>query len=73
LNRLIHLALLGAFLLAGCGYHVRGRETNLPPGIQSVAIPIFGNRTDLTGIETDVTRARSEEHTSELQSRTTDK
>jgi outer membrane lipopolysaccharide assembly protein LptE/RlpB len=57
LNRLIHLALLGAFLLAGCGYHVRGRETNLPPGIQSVAIPIFGNRTDLTGIETDVTRA----------------
>lgn len=57
MNRLIHLALLGVFLLAACGYHVRGRETNLPPGIHSVAIPIFANRTDQTGIETDVTRA----------------
>ena len=57
MNRLIHLVLFGVFLLAGCGYHVRGRETNLPPGIHSVAIPIFANRTDQTGIETDVTRA----------------
>ena len=57
MKRLIHLTLLGVFLLGGCGYHMRGKETNLPGEIHSVAIPIFGNRTDLTGIETDVTRA----------------
>jgi len=57
LKRLIHCILLGIFLLAGCGYQVRGRETNLAPEIHSVAIPIFANRTDQTGIETDVTQA----------------
>jgi outer membrane lipopolysaccharide assembly protein LptE/RlpB len=57
LKPLIHCILLGALLLSGCGYQVRGRETNLPPGIHSVAIPIFANRTDQTGIETDVTQA----------------
>ena len=58
--RFFPLALLTALLLAGCGYSVRGRETNLPPQIHSLAIPIFANRTDLTGIETDVTRALAE-------------
>lgn len=57
MKRLIHCILLGTLLLAGCGYQVRGRETNLPPGIHSVAIPIFANRTEQTGIETDVTQA----------------
>jgi outer membrane lipopolysaccharide assembly protein LptE/RlpB len=57
LKRLIHCLLLGILLLAGCGYQVRGRESNLPPGIHSVAIPIFANHTDQTGIETDVTEA----------------
>ena len=57
MKRLIHCILLGIFLLAGCGYQVRGRETNLAPEIHSVAIPIFANRTDQTGIETDVTQA----------------
>ena len=53
----MYLALLATFLFTGCGYHLREKETNLPPGIYSVAIPIFANRTDQTGIETDVTRA----------------
>ncbi len=57
MKRFFLLALLGALILAGCGYHARGFETNLPPEIHSVAIPIFANRTDLTGIETDFTRA----------------
>jgi outer membrane lipopolysaccharide assembly protein LptE/RlpB len=57
LKRLIHGILLGTLLLAACGYQVRGRETNLPPEIHSLAIPIFANRTDQTGIETDVTQA----------------
>jgi len=56
--RRLSLSIFLAFLcLAGCGYQVRGRETNLPPGIYSVSIPIFANRTDQTGIETEVTRA----------------
>jgi outer membrane lipopolysaccharide assembly protein LptE/RlpB len=57
LKPLIHGILLGILLLAGCGYQVRGRETNLPPGIHSLAIPILDNRTDQTGIESDVTQA----------------
>lgn len=57
MKRLIHCILLGALLLSACGYQVRGRETNLPPEIHSVAIPIFANQTDQTGIETDVTQA----------------
>lgn len=48
---------VGFLFLAGCGYQLRGKETNLPSGIHSVAIPIFANRTDQTGIETEVTRA----------------
>jgi outer membrane lipopolysaccharide assembly protein LptE/RlpB len=60
LKSLMYLALLTAFLSAGCGYHARGRETNLPPEILSLAIPIFANRTDQAGIETDVTRALAE-------------
>ena len=48
---------LGLLCLVGCGYQLRGKETNLPPGIHSVAIPLFANRTDQTGIETQITRA----------------
>ena len=54
---LLHFILLGALLVGSCGYQLRGRETNLPPGIHSLAIPIFSNRTDQTGVETDVTQA----------------
>ena len=60
MKTVIRLALVGAFLLSGCGYQVRGKETNLPPEIHSLAIPIFANRTDLAGIETEVTRALAE-------------
>jgi hypothetical protein len=34
---------------------MRGKETNLPPEIHSVAIPILGNRTIETGMESVVT------------------
>ncbi len=57
MKRLIYCLLLETLLLAGCGYQVRGRETNLAPEIHSLAIPIFANRTDQTGIESDVTEA----------------
>jgi hypothetical protein len=39
---------------------LRGTETNLPPEVRSVAIPIFGNRTIQTGIESEVTQALAE-------------
>jgi outer membrane lipopolysaccharide assembly protein LptE/RlpB len=32
-------------LLCGCGYHVAGRASQLPPGVQTIAVPAFTNRT----------------------------
>jgi outer membrane lipopolysaccharide assembly protein LptE/RlpB len=43
-----------AGLLGGCGYTVRG---TLPPHIQSIAVPIFRNRTEEPGVESFITRA----------------
>jgi outer membrane lipopolysaccharide assembly protein LptE/RlpB len=40
--------------LGGCGYTVRG---TLPAHIQTIAVPIFRNRTQEPGIESTVTRA----------------
>jgi hypothetical protein len=56
---------LFAFLTAGgCGYQVQGRGISSDPGIQAVAVPIFGNRTLQTGIESEVTRVLVEKITS---------
>jgi len=57
MRRSFLLILLGLFWIWGCGYQWRGSETHLPPGIRSVAIPIFSNHTSQTGIETEVSRA----------------
>ena len=51
------LAFLAALLSGGCGYHFTGSGAKLPAGVRSVAIPIFGNQTLQTGIETDLTGA----------------
>ncbi|HYB20361.1 MAG TPA: hypothetical protein VEH09_05505, partial [Thermodesulfobacteriota bacterium] len=64
MNRACHLILLGCLLLTACGYHLRGRETNLPPEVHSVAIPIFGNRTIETGVESLVTEGLVEKFVS---------
>jgi hypothetical protein len=48
----------------GCGYKFQGQGTPLDPEIHSVAIPIFGNRTSQTGIESEVTRALVDKFTS---------
>jgi outer membrane lipopolysaccharide assembly protein LptE/RlpB len=56
---------LFAFLTAGgCGYQLQGKGTPSDPVIQMVAIPVFGNRTAQTGIESEVTRALVEKFTS---------
>ena len=44
-------------LLTGCGYQVVGKETHVPPGLTSVAIPTFVNQTYEPGIEVQFTQA----------------
>lgn len=43
--------------LSGCGYSFVGGVTNVPPGAETIALPVFGNRTSDAGIETDFTNA----------------
>jgi len=51
------LLLLSVFLLAmGCGYRMVGKETHLPPGITSIAVPTFVNQTFEPGIEVPFTQ-----------------
>jgi outer membrane lipopolysaccharide assembly protein LptE/RlpB len=50
--------LLAALLvLAGCGYHVAGRATQIPAGVQTIAVPAFVNRTPDYRIEQRLTDA----------------
>ena len=48
------LPVLGAVLLAGCGYSFRG---NLPDHVKTVAVPVFGNKTPEPAIENFLTQA----------------
>jgi outer membrane lipopolysaccharide assembly protein LptE/RlpB len=43
-------------LLLGCGYHLVGKETHVPPGLTSIAIPTFANQTFEPGIEVPFTQ-----------------
>lgn len=43
-------------LVTGCGYQLVGKETHVPPGITSVAIPTFANQTFEPGIEVPFTQ-----------------
>ncbi len=45
------------FLLWACGYQLAGKETHLPPGLTSIAIPTFGNKTFEPGLEISFTQA----------------
>jgi outer membrane lipopolysaccharide assembly protein LptE/RlpB len=51
------LVLLSIILVAGCGYRIVGRETHVPPGLNSIAIPTFVNKTFEPGIEVPLTQA----------------
>ena len=44
-------------LITGCGYQMVGKETHVPPGLNSVAIPTFKNQTFEPGIEVPFTQA----------------
>jgi outer membrane lipopolysaccharide assembly protein LptE/RlpB len=43
--------------LSGCGYHTLGAATHLPPGVKTLAVPMFATRTDSNGTETALTEA----------------
>ena len=43
-------------LLLGCGYQLVGKETHVPTGLTSVAIPTFANQTFEPGIEVPFTQ-----------------
>ena len=51
------LSIICAALLLGCGYQMVGKETHVPPGLNSVAIPTFINQTYEPGIEIPFTQA----------------
>jgi len=43
--------------MVGCGYQLVGKETHVPPGINSLSIPTFINKTFEPGIEIPFTQA----------------
>jgi outer membrane lipopolysaccharide assembly protein LptE/RlpB len=43
--------------LAGCGYHTLGAATHLPPGVQTLAVPVFATHTEAYHTETVMTEA----------------
>jgi outer membrane lipopolysaccharide assembly protein LptE/RlpB len=52
------LLALGFFLaLAGCGYHVAGKDNKLPTDLRTLAIPAFTNGTQVYRVEQDLTSA----------------
>jgi outer membrane lipopolysaccharide assembly protein LptE/RlpB len=53
---IVTVTFLCFLLFTGCGYQLVGKETHVPPGLTSVAIPTFANRTFEPGIEVSFTR-----------------
>ncbi len=51
------LAVPALFGFGGCGYHTLGAATHLPPGISTIAVPVFATRTEATGVEQALTEA----------------
>jgi outer membrane lipopolysaccharide assembly protein LptE/RlpB len=54
----IALLLAPALLsVAGCGYHTLGSATHLPASVQTLAVPIFKNKTQIYHTEVPMTQA----------------
>jgi outer membrane lipopolysaccharide assembly protein LptE/RlpB len=53
------LALMAFVLLtlSGCGYHALGAATHLPPGVKTLAVPVFATKTESYHTETVLTQA----------------
>ena len=50
------LSIICVALLLGCGYQMVGKETHVPPGLNSVTVPTFSNQTLEPGIEVPFTQ-----------------
>ncbi|HSA91544.1 MAG TPA: LptE family protein [Terriglobales bacterium] len=50
-------ALLALSFFSGCGYHSAGSASQLPPGVQTIAVPAFVNQTQTYRIEQQMTAA----------------
>jgi outer membrane lipopolysaccharide assembly protein LptE/RlpB len=50
------LLILCMMPLMACGYEMVGKETHVPPGLNSIAIPTFKNQTFEPGIEVHITQ-----------------
>jgi outer membrane lipopolysaccharide assembly protein LptE/RlpB len=50
------LIAVALFSLSGCGYHALGAATHLPPGVRTLAVPIFATKTEAYHSETVMTR-----------------
>lgn len=53
--RNLSLLLTALLLLAGCGYHLPGRSSDLPPEVQTLYIELFSNRTAEPFLENSLT------------------
>jgi outer membrane lipopolysaccharide assembly protein LptE/RlpB len=51
------LPIICMVLIVSCGYRMVGKETHVPPGLNSVTVPTFKNRTYEPGIEIPFTQA----------------
>jgi len=49
------IALTAFLVLLGCGYHFKGAGLEAPEGVETIAIPVLGNQTAESGIESTVT------------------
>jgi outer membrane lipopolysaccharide assembly protein LptE/RlpB len=56
-SRFLLAALAALTVLTGCGYHSLGAATHLPPGVRTLAVPVFANRTEAYRTETVMTSA----------------
>jgi outer membrane lipopolysaccharide assembly protein LptE/RlpB len=57
------LAAFFLFALAGCGYHVAGKDSKLPTDLHSLSIPTFVNGSQVYHVEQDLTAAVVHEFT----------
>jgi len=49
------LPVIAMVALTGCGYHLTGRSTSLPPGVKRIGVPTFVNKTDRPELEQRIT------------------
>jgi outer membrane lipopolysaccharide assembly protein LptE/RlpB len=65
------LGSLAVMCLAGCGYHTLGAATHMPPGVRTLAVPVFATRSDAFHTEARVTNAVIREFASRTRLRVT--